>query len=144
MQLQQQQQRAMYLQNAVQTASPQQLLIMLYDGAIRNCRQAIEAIRGNRPSEAHEALVKAQNIISEFMITLDRTSSVAEGLLKLYEYFNSRLIEANFQKSTEPVEEVLGYLTELKETWIQAAKQYNQIASQVNGTAYKATQPTVV
>ncbi|CAG7656157.1 flagellar export chaperone FliS [Paenibacillus allorhizosphaerae] len=118
----QQLQRNKYLENSVQTATPAQLLIMLYDGAIRFCKQAIAAIKQNNYEEAHINLTKTQDIISEFVITLDRNSSIAESLLRLYEYFNFRLIEANIQKKAESAEEVLGYLIELKETWMQAVK----------------------
>lgn len=138
------QQRNKYLQTTVQTASPAQLLIMLYDGAIRFCRQAIEAIKLQKFSDANTNLLKAQDIINEFIITIDRTSPIAENLLKLYDYFKLRLIEANTKKNIEPAEEVLGHLIELKETWIQAAKQYNQLTGQANGSTLKATHSTVV
>jgi len=115
-------QRNKYLETTVQTASPSQLLIMLYDGAIRACKIAIEALKQNNYQEAHSNLIKAQDIVSEFMITLDQGSPIAEGLWKLYDYFNYRLREANMHKSVEPVEEVLEHLMELKETWIQASK----------------------
>jgi flagellar protein FliS len=138
------QQRNKYMQNSIQTASPGQLLIMLYDGAIRFCRQGIEAIKEQRFSDANVSLLKVQDIISEFVITIDRSNPISENLLKLYEYFNMRLIEANMKKDTEPAEEVLSYLIDLKETWFQASKQHNQLAGQANGNAYKQTQPTVV
>lgn len=121
-QVQAQAQRNKYLETTVQTATPAQLLIMLCDGAIRFCKASIEAIRTNNFEEANTQLVKVQNIISEFAITIDRSTAISEPLLRLYEYFNYRLIEANMKKSTEPVEEVLGYLIDMKETWIQAAK----------------------
>ncbi|MBP3966775.1 flagellar export chaperone FliS [Paenibacillus lignilyticus] len=115
-------QKNRYLDNSVQTASPAQLLIMLYDGAIRFSKAAILAIKEGKNEDAHRNLVKVQDIVAEFEITLDRNSEVAEGLLKLYEYFKTRLREANLKKDVVPVEEVLGYLTELRETWIAAAK----------------------
>jgi flagellar secretion chaperone FliS len=115
-------QRNKYLETTIQTATPAQLLVMLYDGAIRFCKLGVEAIKQSQYEVANVQLLKAQDIISEFMITLDREAPVSEGLYKLYEYFIYRLREANMQKSTAPVEEVMGYLMELKETWIQAAK----------------------
>ncbi|TDF93486.1 flagellar export chaperone FliS [Paenibacillus piri] len=121
-QAQAQAQRNKYLETTIQTATPAQLLIMLCDGAIRFCKSAIEAIKNNNHQEANTQFVKVQNIISEFIITIDRSAPVADSLLRLYEYFNYRLIEANIKKAVEPAEEVLGYLVELKETWIQAAK----------------------
>ncbi|BFT68683.1 flagellar export chaperone FliS [Paenibacillus sp. P36] len=116
-------QRNKYLENTVQTASPAQLLIMLCDGAIRFCRAGIEALKTTNYQDANTNLVKVQDIISEFSITIDRDAPIADDLLRLYEYFNYRLIEANMKKSVEPAEEVLGYLVQLKETWLQAAKQ---------------------
>jgi flagellar protein FliS len=120
-----QSQRNKYMENTVQNATPAQLLIMLIDGAIRFCKQGMNAIEANNYSEANLNLSKVQDIVSELIITLDRTSPISEGLLKLYEYFNFRLIEANIQKKVEPAQEVLGYLVELKEVWIQTAKSAN-------------------
>lgn len=111
-----------YLETAIQTATPAQLLLMLYDGAIRFCRQSIAELKEGRLESANVFLQKTQNIIDEFVITLDRKSSIADNLLQLYEYFKFRLAEANMKKSPEPAEEVLGYLIELKENWMQAAK----------------------
>lgn len=114
--------RNKYLETSVQTATPAQLLIMLVDGAIRFCRGGIESIKKGDYQEANTLLVKAQSIISEFSITLDRNAAIAPALLQLYEYFNFRLVEANIKKSAEPAEEVVQHLLELKETWIQANK----------------------
>ncbi|WP_435167099.1 flagellar export chaperone FliS [Paenibacillus glycanilyticus] len=133
-----------YMQTSVQTANPSALLIMLYDGAIRFCRQGIEAIKEHRNADAHTSLMKTQDIISEFIITLDRSNPVSESLLLLYEYFKERLVEANTQKNIEPAEEVLGHLIDLKATWVEAAKQVNQMAGQANGSSFTATHSTVV
>lgn len=111
-----------YLEMTVRTATPSQLLIMLYDGAIRFCRMGIEAIKQNRFEDASNHLYRVQDIVKEFIITLDQNSPVAENLLSLYEYFIHQLVQANTKKDIQPAEEVLGYLMELKETWIQAAK----------------------
>lgn len=138
------QQRNKYLQTTVQTASPQQLLLMLYDGAIRFVRQGTEAIKDQDFAVANTSFLRAQDIINEFIITIDRTSEVSENLIKLYEYFKMRLVEANMKKSTEPAEEVIGHLQELKETWMQAAKQSNQLTGQASGNTFKQTQSTVL
>lgn len=114
-------QQNQYLERSIQTATPAQLLIMLVDGAIRFCRQGIQAIEQKDMEKANEYLVRAQGIIVEFVITLDKSSEVAEGLVKLYDYFVHLLIEANTTKTVEPIEEVVGYLLELKETWVEAA-----------------------
>lgn len=114
-------QRNKYMETTIQTASPAQLLIMLCDGAIRFCKAGIEAIKQKNYEDANTNLIRVQDIILEFAITLDKSSTVAEGLIKLYDYFVHRLIEANTKKEAAPAEEVLGYLLELKETWVQAA-----------------------
>jgi flagellar secretion chaperone FliS len=116
------QQQNKYLENTVHTATPAQLLIMLYGGAIRNTKMGIEAIRQNQFDDANNYLYKAQDIIKEFMSTLDHTSPIADGLMQLYEYFIFQLIEANTKKETGPAEEVVAFLTDLKNTWIEAAK----------------------
>ncbi|MFB9329872.1 flagellar export chaperone FliS [Paenibacillus aurantiacus] len=136
-------QRNKYLETTIQTATPGQLLIMLYDGAIRFCRQAIDAINEKRISDANNFLIKTQNIISEFTITLDHNSPFADNLLALYEYYNHLLIQANIKKDAAPVEEVLGYLVEWKEVWIQAAKSANATGANANGTANRAAQTVV-
>lgn len=120
--MQQQLQRNKYLEASIQSATPAQLLVMLYDGAIRNCRFAIESLKSNKYDETNKYLTKAQEIISEFILTLDRTAPISESLLQLYEYFNHRLLQANLSKTSEPVQEVLDYLVQLKETWMEAAK----------------------
>lgn len=120
--LQSQLQRNKYLETTIQTATPAQLLIMLFDGAIRFTRQGVEAIKEQRLADANTNLLKTQDIINEFIITIDRKSPVAENLLNLYDYFKMRLVEANTKKDIEPAEEVLGHLIDLKETWIQASK----------------------
>ncbi len=124
-----------YLENAVQTATPGQLLILLCDGAIRYSKKGIEAIKANQLQEAHQYIVRVQDIISEFVITLDQNAPIAEHLYKLYDYFLFRLIEGNTKKTVEPIEEVLGYLIDLKATWMEANKL--AVASQA---AAKSTQ----
>ena len=114
-------QRNKYVQTSIQTATPAQLLIMLCDGAIRYCKQAIEALKSKRHEEANEYLGRVQDIVSEFTITLDRSYEISDSLSRLYEYFNYQLIQANIKKESAPAEEVLGYLIELRETWVQAA-----------------------
>jgi len=122
-----------YLQTSIQTATPAQLLLMLYDGAIRFCRMGIAAIKEKKYDAANTNLCKVQDIIRELAVTLDKSAPVAEGLLPLYDYFLERLIHANVTKTAEPAEEVLGYLLELKETWAAAAKASQlQAAGSVN------------
>lgn len=110
-----------YRQNAVQT-SPGQLLIMLYDGAIRFALAAIDGVNQQDYQKSNTNFGKAQAIISELSATLDHSYDIAASLGKLYEYMNYLLIQANIKKSVEPAEEALGYLRDLRETWVEANK----------------------
>jgi|SRR5690625_2810180 len=129
-----------YLQTKVQTATPEQLLLMLVDGAIKFCKLSIAAINRKDLTAANNALIRTQDIITELNVTLDRTTELAAELARLYEYFNHRLIEANTTKKAAPAEEVLTYLLQLKESWMEAAlflrqEQSTQQASVSTGTS---------
>ncbi len=111
-----------YRQSSVQTSNPAQLVIMLYDGAIRFARTAIEGLTQKDHEKVSLNLGKAQTIISELMSTLDRSYDISKNLFALYEYTNYLLVEANIHKDTTKVEEAVGYLADLRETWVQASK----------------------
>jgi flagellar protein FliS len=72
--------------------------------------------------KANNNLVKAQNIIQEFMSTLDMNYQVSNGLYTLYDFMNNRLVEANIKKDKAIVEEVRGFAEDLRDTWTQAMK----------------------
>lgn len=111
-----------YRQSSVQTSTPAQLVIMLYDGAIRFAKTAIEGLNKKDLEKSNLNFGKAQTIISELMSTLDYSIEVSKGLYSLYEYTNHLLVEANIHKNPAKAEEAIGYLTDLRETWIQASK----------------------
>ncbi|WP_019915067.1 flagellar export chaperone FliS [Paenibacillus sp. HW567] len=111
-----------YRQSSVQTSTPAQLLIMLYDGAIRFARAGIDGLNKQDYEKTNLNLGKAQTIVSELMSTLDQSYEISKGLYSLYEYMNFLLVEANIRKSVDKAEEAVGYLTELRETWLQASK----------------------
>ena len=111
-----------YKTQQIMTASPQELTLMLYNGAIRFVSESIQAIDRNDMQKAHEANMRAQDIIREFMNTLDMQYEVSQGLDKLYDYLEYRLIQANIKKDKAQLEEAKGLLTELRDTWYQAMK----------------------
>jgi flagellar protein FliS len=111
-----------YRQSSVQTSTPAQLVIMLYDGAIRFVRTAMDGLSKQDYEKANLNFGKAQTIVSELMSTLDYKYDVSKNLFSLYEYTNHLLIEANIRKNAEKAEEAIGYLTDLRETWLQASK----------------------
>ncbi|MCF2716139.1 flagellar export chaperone FliS [Paenibacillus polymyxa] len=111
-----------YKQSSVQTSTPGQLIIMLYDGAIRFVKAGLDGISSNDIVKTNINLVKAQTIISELMSTLNYSYDISKNLYALYEYMNYLLIQTNIKKRIESGEEVLGYLQELRETWIAVNK----------------------
>ena len=111
-----------YQKSSIETASREQILIMLYDGAIQFLNKAKIAMQNKEIENSHNNLIAAQKIIQEFIDSMDRevAPQLAENLISLYEYFIRRLIQANIKKQIEPIDEVLKYLKSLKATWEQA------------------------
>lgn len=106
-----------YRVTAVQTASPGKLLLMLYDGLILALRQAKQALEKKDAAEAHRCLVKGQDIFSELMSTLNMDYEISGYLYKIYDYLKQRLIEANVRKEAGIIDEVLAFVTDLRNTW---------------------------
>lgn len=111
-----------YQQNAVNTSTPQELTLMLYNGLVRFLKTAHQGIEEKDISKANNNIIKAENIITEFMCTLDMQYEISHSLFSIYDYMNTRLLEANFKKDKAIVEEVIGYAEELRDTWAQAMK----------------------
>ena len=110
-----------YRQQQISTASQDKLLLMLFDGAIRFCNQAKLALEEKKFEEANINLIKAQNIVQEFMITLDMEYEISHRLLPLYEYFYSRLVEANLKKDQQILAEVMSFLNDLRMTFAECS-----------------------
>ena len=111
-----------YQQNKVNTSSPQELTLMLYNGLVKFLKLAYQGIEEKNIEKANNNIVKSQNILVEFMSTLDMQYAISEELFSLYEYMNRRLLDANLKKDKAIVEEVIGYAEELRDTWSQAMK----------------------
>lgn len=111
-----------YMETSIQTMTPNQLLIMLYDGAIRFTRKGVEAVKQKNYQEANNSFLRVQEIINELVVSLDHSYPISKDLIQLYDYFLRRIVEANMKKDIQPAVEVLSHLLELKESWIQASK----------------------
>ncbi|MEK3883891.1 flagellar export chaperone FliS [Paenibacillus sp. PL2-23] len=111
-----------YQQSSVQTASGGQLIIMLYEGAIRFAKAGIEGIQVNNYEKANHNLKKAQAIIHELIASLNHGYDISKNLVRIYEYLLHLLIKANVNKSVSPIEEAISHLLELKEAWKQVVK----------------------
>ena len=115
-----------YQRNKILTASPAEVTLMLYEGAIKFCNIAIMAIEQNDMEKAHVNIMKTQRIIEEFRNTLDRKYQVAEEFDKIYVYVLRRLFEANIGKDKEILEEVNTHLRSLRDTWKEVMKRCNK------------------
>ncbi len=111
-----------YKTNSINTATPEELTLMLYNGLVKFLMQAQSAIEANNIEKANNSIIKSQAIIVEFMTTLDMNYEVSQNLELLYDYMYRQLTQANLKKDNTIVEEVLGMAKELRDTWAQAMK----------------------
>lgn len=111
-----------YKNQQIMTASPEMLTLMLYNGAIRFVSESIQGVEQGDLQKAHDANLRAQDIVKEFMSTLNMDYDISKNLYDLYEYMNYRLVQANIKKDKEQLEEVKGLLTEFRDTWTEAIK----------------------
>lgn len=111
-----------YQDSKILTASPAELTLMLYEGAIKFCNLAMMAIEKEEHSKANANIIKAERIISELRVTLDFKYPVAQEFDTVYEYIYRRLIEANIKKDAAILEEALGYIREMRDTWKEVMK----------------------
>ncbi len=116
-----------YQQSSVETASPGQLVIMLYDGAIRFVKLGIVGIEERDISKANNALIRAQNIIHELIASLNMDIPISKNLLEIYDYMERCLIASNLKKDKSLAEEVLSHLEELRSAWVQIIKPTSSI-----------------
>lgn len=111
-----------YLENAVFTASQEELTLMLYDGAIRFINKAVQATEVNEIEKAHNAIIRAQDIFAELMHTLNMDYDLSQNLHSLYDFIRSSLMQANVKKDAGLLKEMLSLTRELRDTWAEAMK----------------------
>ena len=113
-----------YKQNQITTASPGQVLVALYDGAIRYSLVAREAILSKNLAVKGENIGRAMSIVGELKSTLEhsRAPELCSNLERLYNYFIDRLHEAGVKLQVEPLDEVVKHLQDLRNTWAQAVQ----------------------
>jgi flagellar protein FliS len=119
-----------YKENAIFTMSPEELTLALYNGLVKFLMKAEEAILEKRYEEGNKNLVRAQEIIYEFVLTLDMNYPISNSLALMYDYMLRKIIEANVKKDSEMIAEVVQYAKELRDTWQSAMK----IAKEENST----------
>ncbi len=112
-----------YRETSVRTASGGKMVLMLYDAAVRQIDIAVEHIEsGTRQLDLiNAAILKAQDIITELMVSLDfdKGGEIAPKLFGLYRFFNDQLMEGNLRKNVEPLQSVRSMMVELRDAWGQ-------------------------
>jgi len=110
-----------YKKASVNTLDQNKLIIMLYDGAIKNANFAVQYMESGEIEKVHDSLIKTKNIVTELLATLNMENGgeIAKNLKSLYSYMFSLLIEANMEKKSEPVLNVIDLLKELRGAWVQ-------------------------
>lgn len=114
---------AQYNNNKILSASPAELTLMLYEGAIKFCNIAIVAVESKNIEKAHVHIVKVERIIDYLRQTLNMDYPVSEDFEKIYGYLGRRLTEANVKKDKEILEEVNGHLHSMRDTCKQVMEQ---------------------
>ncbi len=117
---------AQYKNSKILTASPAELTLMLYEGAIKFGNIAIEAIENKDVEKAHNNIMRVQKIIDEFRATLNRKYEVAEEFDKIYRYLLRRLLEANATKDVEIMKEVVEHLRSMRDNWKEVMKKVKE------------------
>ncbi len=106
-----------YQRNKIMMASPAELTLMLYEGAIKFTNVAIMGIEKGNIEKAHNGIMKAERIIQEFRATLNHKYPVAEDFDNVYSYLEQRYLEANITKDAAILEEILEHLRTMRDTW---------------------------
>lgn len=106
-----------YNRNKILTATPAELTLLLYEGAIKFCNIAQVAIEKNDTEKAHTNIVKAEMIIEELQSTLNRKYPVAEDFDNVYKYIYSLLVDANMKKDAQVLDQALVELRGMRDTW---------------------------
>ena len=111
-----------YTRNRILTASPAELTLMLYDGAIKFCNIALIGIEEGDVLKAHTNIMKAEKIIEELRATLNHKYPVAEDFENIYAVIYDRLVRANIKKDPELLKDGLEYLREIRDVWKEVMK----------------------
>ncbi|MCA0150559.1 flagellar export chaperone FliS [Rossellomorea vietnamensis] len=106
-----------YQNNSVTTASPGELTLMLYNGCLKFITLAKKGIQDHDIEMKNVNIQKAQNIVSELMVTLNMDMDVSKNMMSLYDFINRRLIEGNIKNDLEAIEEAEGLIIEFRDTW---------------------------
>ncbi|NLY84924.1 MAG: flagellar export chaperone FliS [Tissierellia bacterium] len=112
-----------YKQNTVLTATPEELTLMLYEGAIKFMKIAKYSIENRDMERAHSSLIRAQDIILELNYSLDMNYEISKDFRSLYNFIHEKLVDANINKDIKSIDDALEITNEMKDTWKEVMKQ---------------------
>jgi flagellar protein FliS len=112
----------LYIRTQVNTASPGELTLMLFNGSIKYMKQALDGIRNKDYEAKNVNIKKSQDIIDELLITLDMKYEIAKNLSKLYLFIKEQLFEANAKLNVESLQVSIDLMSELRDAWAEALK----------------------
>lgn len=115
-----------YKQNAVTTSTPEELTLMLYDGAIKFMNIGKYSIENQDIQKSNSSLIRAQDIINELNYSLNMDYDISKDMRDLYDFILSRLIDANIEKNIEPIDDALEIVYEMRDTWKEVIRQVKQ------------------
>lgn len=119
-----------YRQTQVETAGPLELIIMMYDGAIRFCNQAKIAIEEKKYNEANHFLQRVQAIVDELNFSLNMDAGeIAANLRNLYDFIGTKLVEANIKKDITTIDQMVELLAELRSSWAELQSPQKKVVS---------------
>lgn len=116
-----------YQQNSINTASPEELTLMLYNGAIKFINLGKVYIEKKEIEQANSAIKRAQDIIHELNNTLDMSYEISNNLRSIYTFILEKLIDANIKKDVKCLDEALPLIEEIRDTWKEAMKEARKI-----------------
>lgn len=106
-----------YRQNSVNTASPGELTLLLYNGCLKFIKLGKKAIEDQNVEQRNVNLIKAQNIVQELMVTLNMDIEISHNLMQMYDYIHRRLVEANLKNDPQILDEVEEFVMEFRDMW---------------------------
>ena len=127
-----------YKQTQINTASKEEILLMLYDGAVRFLHLAKQGFAEKNIEKIHNNIVKVQNIITELEASLDMKNAgeFAENLFALYEFLSRQLSIANIKKQEDALDIVIKHITELRDTWREAVRKFKAEGNSLADTSF--------
>lgn len=112
-----------YKNQQIMSASPEQLTLLLYNGALRFLNESIQAMEQGDFPKSHNSNLRVQDIVHEFMYTLDMSYEVSQTWAQLYEYTEHCLIQGNIKKDVEQLQQAKSMLEDMREAWAGAMRQ---------------------